>query len=93
MLVLAVMPGKVAAWGDDGHKAAALIAKRQVGILLAADTDDLTGMTSPRLRPHTPTGIAKPTAAETITRLSGTVRAQEVPLSFCHGNARENMKL
>jgi hypothetical protein len=47
---LAASPAKVTAWGDDGHKAVALIAehylmpdaKRQVDALLAADTDNLT---------------------------------------------------
>jgi hypothetical protein len=47
---VAVLPGEARAWGDDGHKAVALIAehyltpatKRQVDALLAADTDDLT---------------------------------------------------
>jgi hypothetical protein len=47
---LAGPPAKAVAWGDDGHKAVALIAehyltpgaKQQVEALLAADTDDLT---------------------------------------------------
>jgi hypothetical protein len=50
MFVLALSTSAAMAWGDDGHKAIALIAehyftpnaKRQVEALLAADTDDLT---------------------------------------------------
>jgi hypothetical protein len=49
-LTLAALPQQAAAWGDDGHKAVALIAqhyltpavKRQVDAMLAADTDPLT---------------------------------------------------
>jgi hypothetical protein len=49
-LTLAALPQQALAWGDDGHKAVALIAqhyltpaaKRQVGAMLAADTDPLT---------------------------------------------------
>jgi hypothetical protein len=48
--MLAVLPQRAAAWGDDGHKTVALIAqhyltptaKKQVDALLAADTDPLT---------------------------------------------------
>jgi S1/P1 Nuclease len=53
LLIIATMaapPSKAMAWGDDGHKAVALIAehyltpdvKRQVDSLLAADTDNVT---------------------------------------------------
>jgi hypothetical protein len=50
MLALVLSTSAVMAWGDDGHKAIALIAehyltpaaKRQVEALLAADTDNLT---------------------------------------------------
>jgi hypothetical protein len=48
--MLAALPQKATAWGDDGHKVVALIAenyltpttKRQVEAMLAADTDNLT---------------------------------------------------
>jgi hypothetical protein len=48
--MLAALPHKAAAWGDDGHKVVALIAehyltptaKKQVDTMLAADTDNLT---------------------------------------------------
>ena len=48
--MVAALPQKASAWGDDGHKVVALIAehypapgtKAQVNSLLAADTDPLT---------------------------------------------------
>jgi len=48
--LLAALPQKAAAWGDEGHQVVALIAehyltpaaKRQVDALLAADTDNRT---------------------------------------------------
>jgi hypothetical protein len=50
IVTLAALPAKAVAWGDDGHKAVALIAehyltpstKQQVEALLANDTDDPT---------------------------------------------------
>jgi hypothetical protein len=49
-LAVAALPQRAAAWGDDGHKAVALIAqhyltpaaRKQVNAMLAADTDPLT---------------------------------------------------
>jgi hypothetical protein len=50
LLTLAALPQQAAAWGDDGHKAVALVAqdyltpsvRKQVDAMLAADTDPLT---------------------------------------------------
>src|SRR5215472_12563094 len=48
---LALLPGRAAAWGDEGHQIIGLIAeyyldqavRAKVAMLLAADTDTLTG--------------------------------------------------